>query len=362
MNELHPILCEYDPALVDAHLEPLGTGLINSTYWVRPKNSTHTFVLQRVNSAVFPDPQKIIENHLQLENYLAKQPCNNARPLQIPALVKTRTGASHLWDAQGALWRMSPFIHGTCTFESIDGNKIRAAEAGTMLARFHSAFAQMDPNTLHDTLPGFHSAPEYWRQFQKVRDTSPVALHSEEVQRAIQFIEERHDLISVLEDAKQLGLLPLRVTHGDPKLNNILFAESGEQAQALIDLDTVKPGLIHYDLGDCLRSCCNTAGENATPQSSVEFDLGVAEILLAAYLHKARDFLNPPEWDYFYPAIRLLPLELALRFLTDHLAGDRYFRIDTPGQNLRRAQVQLALVKSIEAQELGICAVIASMR
>ena len=191
MLDLHPILREYDPALSTVPVEPLGTGLINLTYWVRPHNCAQTFVLQRVNADVFPNPEKIIENHQQLENYLSEPTRSSSPSIQIPLLVKTRTGASHLWDAQGALWRMSPFIPGTCTFESIDGHKIRAAQAGTILARFHRTFAEMDPNILHDTLPGFHIAPEYWRQFQTVCATAPLALGSPEVQRAIQFIEQR---------------------------------------------------------------------------------------------------------------------------------------------------------------------------
>jgi Ser/Thr protein kinase RdoA (MazF antagonist) len=148
------------------------------------------------------------------------------------------------------------------------------------------------------------------------------------------------------------------VIHGDPKLNNILFDASSGLAVAMIDLDTVKPGLIHYDLGDCLRSCCNRAGEGGA--ESVEFDVAICREVLAGYFAAAEQFLTEPDIAYLFDAIRLLPFELGLRFLTDHLAGDRYFHVTEPGQNLRRAQVQFRLVASIERQEKAIRSVCGS--
>ena len=166
------------------------------------------------------------------------------------------------------------------------------------------------------------------------------------VERAIQWVEAHRELAPVLEDARRAGQLLVRVIHGDPKLDNLLFDSAGARVLGLIDLDTVQPGLIHYDLGDCVRSCCNTRGEGG---EAPRFDLRLCRALLEGYLPEARNFLHPPEYPHLYNAIRLLPFELGLRFLTDHLEGDLYFKVQAPGQNLQRALAQFRLMDNIEA-------------
>jgi Ser/Thr protein kinase RdoA (MazF antagonist) len=154
----------------------------------------------------------------------------------------------------------------------------------------------------------------------------------------------------VLEAALARGELQHRPIHGDPKINNVMIDETSGKAIGLIDLDTVKPGLIHYDIGDCIRSCCNAAGEETTDLESVGFDLNLCEAMLEGYINVARGFLS--EWDLHYlpDCIRLIPLELGLRFLTDHLEGNVYFKTDRPSHNLQRAAVQFKLVQDIENQ------------
>ena len=164
----------------------------------------------------------------------------------------------------------------------------------------------------------------------------------------------------MLEDARAQGLIDERVIHGDPKLDNILFDASGRRALALIDLDTVQPGLIQQDLGDCLRSCCNRSGESPQDQGRPDFDLGLCAAILDAYGEETRGLLGPGDIEVLYDSIRLLPFELALRFLTDHLEGDRYFRVTHPGQNLEKARTQLDLVADIESKEPAIREIIAN--
>lgn len=156
-----------------------------------------------------------------------------------------------------------------------------------------------------------------------------------------------------------MGLIPERVVHGDPKLDNLLFDAEGRRALAMIDLDTVQPGLTLHDIGDCLRSCCNRRGE-FTSESHVAFDLDVCRPLLRAYADQTRELLVPAELALLFDAIRLIPFELGLRFLTDHLQGNRWFRVSAPGQNLAKARVQFALVTDIERKEGEIRAIIAA--
>ena len=151
----------------------------------------------------------------------------------------------------------------------------------------------------------------------------------------------------------------MRVIHGDPKLDNLLFDQANDRALCLIDLDTVQPGLLHHDIGDCLRSCCNRAGEATDASTPVQFDLDVCSGILAAYGAETHGLLSTPEVDLIYPCIRLIPFELGLRFLTDHLRGDRYFRVMAPGDNLRKALVQFALVADIERKAKSIETIIA---
>ena len=166
----------------------------------------------------------------------------------------------------------------------------------------------------------------------------------------------------VLEEARAQGRLSLRPIHGDPKVNNVLLDTATGQAVALVDLDTVKPGLVHYDIGDCLRSGCNPWGEETEHWEAVRFDPDLGRALLQGYLARARDFLTDHDYHYLFDAIRLIAFELGLRFFTDYLAGNVYFKARRPEHNLARALVQFKLTESIEAQETAIRAFIRDLR
>ncbi|MEK7206864.1 MAG: phosphotransferase, partial [Pseudomonadota bacterium] len=175
----------------------------------------------------------------------------------------------------------------------------------------------------------------------------------------LQFVETRWNLTRVLETARRDGKLAVRVIHGDTKLNNFLFDITSGKAVSLIDLDTVQPGLIHYDIGDCLRSCANPAGESLADIGTVHFDLDISRAILRQYLAETKGFLTQVDYDYIYDAIHLIPFELGLRFLTDYLEGDSYFKTEWRGQNLHRAMVQFRLTESIERNERAIRSLVA---
>ena len=166
----------------------------------------------------------------------------------------------------------------------------------------------------------------------------------------IEFANAREAIVGILEDAKRQGVLTLRVIHGDPKVDNVLFDAVDDRAISLIDLDTVQAGLLHYDIGDCLRSACNAAGESPRSASEARFDLGLCEALLSRYLAETHAFLTPADLRFLPDAIRLIPFELGLRFLADHLNGDVYFKVQWRGHNLLRAETQFRLTESIELQ------------
>jgi Ser/Thr protein kinase RdoA (MazF antagonist) len=322
-------------------IAPLGRGLINDTFLVTTSSSR--WVLQRVNQQVFPEPALITANLLTLNQTVAV--LAHAQ-LQLPKVCLTRTGAPYLQDGRGDFWRAQSFITNTESLETLR-DLDDARQVGFALGHFHRLLSHLEPAQLHDTLPGFHITPTYLQHYRQAAATATVTTHD----YCAAFIAGFAPHAAALETAKHSGLLPLRVIHGDPKLNNFLFDKHTHKVVSLIDLDTVKPGLVHYDIGDCLRSCCHDA-------DSDRFNLEVCAAILEHYLGEAAAFFSAADYAYLYPAIRLIPFELGLRFYTDYLQGNRYFKVSEPAQNLHRAIAQFRLCESIMAQETDLKALI----
>jgi Ser/Thr protein kinase RdoA (MazF antagonist) len=329
------------PAAIDA-VAPLGRGLINDTF--RVDAGGRGYVLQRINAAIFPDPARIMSNLRALDRHARRQA---ALGLRIPALIPTREGDAALTDSLGAVWRLMELIEDAETLSRLESPE-QARAVGALLGRFHSLVQSLSVETLGISLPGFHDTPAYLANFIATLSSVDEGCLGAEAEDCIRFVLARRRLAVRLADAQAQGRIPLRITHGDPKLDNILFGRSAGTACALIDLDTVQPGLILHDVGDCLRSCCNRSGESPDGRTEVAFDLAIAEPILRAYAEETRDWLSEDEIALMAEAIRLMPFELGMRFLTDHLEGNRYFKISEPGENLYKAGVQFALVRDIE--------------
>ncbi len=332
-----------------------GSGNVNDTYLVRiaGDQGIRDFILQRLNPAVFPKPEQIMHNLRVLDNHV--RPKLLADPTlrwELPNIIPSLSGADYCRDENGAVWRTQTFIADTETFDAVKSES-QAEEAGRGLGFFHGLIHDLPAHLLHDTLPGFHVTPRYLAQYAALAAMPPRPDSSPEALFCHRFIGERKETTEVLEAARARGELPPCPIHGDPKLANILFSRDTGEAISLIDLDTVKPGLLHYDIGDCLRSCCNPVGEDA-PLSEVSFNLAYCGAILRGYLPQVAPFFSRFDYQYIYDAVHLITFELGLRFFSDHLAGDVYFRIRRPGQNLHRASVQFALCQSIEEQESKI--------
>ncbi len=336
------------PAPVDS-VEPCGSGLINATFLVTVEDAR--YILQRVNDAVFPEPARIMSNLSVLAGHVA---AHAESGLRIPALIAARDGRSFVRDGQGGFWRLMEFIPNTRGLARID-NLEQAREVGRILGRFHALVSDLPVDRLAVTLPGFHVTPGYLERFEQVL-AARTTVHPATLSQAIACVTVQQAQVDVLEAARQGGYLPVRVIHGDPKLDNILFDRVVGRAVSLIDLDTVQAGLVHYDIGDCLRSCCCCGGGSA----GTRFDLDLCRVILGAYANEIGDLLDMAEIELLFDAIRLIPFELALRFLTDHLEGDHYFRVTERGQNLHKAGIQLALVGDIEGKEREIRAIVAA--
>jgi Ser/Thr protein kinase RdoA (MazF antagonist) len=358
-------------------VEPLGNGNVNATYRVETTAGSR-YVLQRLNTAVFAEPERVMANLQALARHalprLAPVDTAAARPpwqlpLPVPVVAAaTRAEPAYLHRQGGEVWRLLTHIDGAHSVDVLDSAE-QAAEVGRALGRFHALVHDLPPEQLADTLEGFHQTPRYYQEYQKrlrarAAAESPAAPQEwadpQEVW-CLGFIAARERLVPVLEQARAEGRLQLRPIHGDPKVNNVMLCSSSGCAVAMVDLDTVKPGLLHYDIGDALRSGCNPAGEETADLDAVHFDLELAAAMLSGYLGEARWLLSAHDIAHLYDAIRLLPFELGLRFFSDHLAGNTYFKVDHPGHNLQRALVQFRLTASIEAQEQAIRALIAEL-
>jgi hypothetical protein len=345
-------------------VSPLGHGNINSTYLVE-REAEEPFVLQRLNTAVFPQPQRVMHNLLavgqHVEGRLQGEGEGTRGRWVLPRVLKSSSGEP--WLAEGEqFWRAISFVPATTSLDAL-ATPGQAREVGYGLGRFHELVHDLPCEQLADTLEGFHITPGYLAQYEAIcaapsrEQRLPYGERTEQTEQeawAHRFVAQRAAWAGVLERAKASGELPLRPIHGDPKVNNVLLDASSGRAVALVDLDTVKPGLVHYDIGDCLRSGCNPLGEETAALDAVSFDLTLCEALLEGYGEVAHRFLGPADHRYLYDAIRLLSFELGLRFFTDHLAGNVYFHTQRPGHNLDRALVQFRLTESIEAQEQDI--------
>ena len=333
-------------------IDPLGSGNVNDTFLVN--SSAGLSVLQRINTAVFQRPELVMHNLHQLSQHMQRKlqqghPALGSRRWEHPQLICTRQGDQtwHCCEA-GGFWRSLSFIPQADTVDVIAGVQ-QARELGSGLGLFHTLISDLPVDTLADPLEGFHITPHYLEAYHRALASTDHP--SGEAERfCMAFIHGREALVPLLEDAKHRGELPLRPIHGDPKINNVMLDRSSGKAVALIDLDTVKPGLVHYDIGDCLRSCCNPLGEETTDLSGVVFDLPLAEAILEGYLAEAGSLLTAQEVALLPDAARLISFELGLRFFTDHLNGNVYFKARHPEHNLQRALVQFRLTASIEAQ------------
>lgn len=365
------------PGAVQA-IQSYGSGNVNDTYLVTvaptatattstPSQEPPTrFVLQRVNTHVFHQPELILLNMQtflgHMADQMANQPTQSATRWEMPRILSTTAGHLYHLDPEGNFWRAISLIERAKTYPKIR-DAAHAREAGVALGRFHRLLSDLNPAQLHDTLPGFHITPQYLVKYDQVLQ-SAVAHQRIKGESAAQvawgmaFVEERRAWASILEDAYARGELMLRAIHGDPKVDNILIDDESGAAVSIIDLDTVKPGLVHYDIGDCLRSCCNPAGEETVAFDTVIFDTALCQAILAGYLQEAAHFFTKADYTYLYDAIRLITFELGLRFFADYLAGDIYFKVKHPNHNLERALVQFYLVQSIEAQEAIIRTII----
>lgn len=343
-------------------IQAFGSGNINDTFlvsWRSPTDTSFTsFILQRINRHVFREPKLVMQNIRFYGDHVRDrlQKSSLDRRWEVPQILPTQQGQDYWQTEDGEFWRSLSFIANSQSFDAI-ASISQAQEVGYALGTFHDLTSDLDPSRLANTLVGFHITPRYLQQYQEVvaqNQRESKIKPSPEVDYCQKFIRNHEGLAAILEDAKAAKKLPLRVMHGDPKVNNILFDRQTQLAVSVIDLDTVKSGLVHYDIGDCLRSGCNPMGEEVADWQNVKFEVELCQGILQGYLTIARSFFTEYDYAYIYDALRVITFELGLRFFTDYLAGNQYFQVQYPEQNLQRSLIQFRLLESIEEQKVAI--------
>lgn len=336
---------------------PLGDGNINDTYLVTLKSSP-SLVLQRMNSSVFPDPKGVAENTARITRHLQSEISADSEPnaaYRFPESVQTIDQKHWFQDREEEIWRCQAFVENSTSLKRVTAGS-QPYEAGRLLGFFHRTLASFDRRTLHIPLPGFHDLKQYR---QKYIDAVRVQVRtaSAEFDYCRSMVEQRLEIKTLNELAAAAGV-ELRVIHGDPKFDNFLFDAELKRAVSLIDLDTTAPGLTSVDIGDCLRSFCNPGGEKST--KTVSFDIDMCRKLIEGYQSAME--MTPAEGSLIYHGGRLMIYELGLRFFTDYLENDRYFKVADKEENLRRAVVQFNLLESLEAQRSAVEAIVGFYR
>ena len=322
--------------------EPYGCGHINGSYLV-VTTTGRRYILQRINHQTFKDVAGLMENITAITDFLRAKAED---PRSVLTLVKTLSGESYL-RAQAAYWRVLDFTEGSICLQTPETDE-DFYQSAVGFGTFQQMLTDFPAEKLHETIPNFHNTPDRYRIFRETFARDPMH-RAAKVMPEIEFVLAREKEMSILQNALATGELPLRVTHNDTKLNNVLLDAKTRKALCIIDLDTVMPGSSLYDYGDAIRFGAATAAEDEQDLSKMELDLHMFRVFTQGYIH-ACPGLTQKELEYMPLGAKTLTMECGIRFLTDYLDGDNYFSIHRDGQNLDRARTQFKLVEDMEAK------------
>lgn len=326
-------------------------GHINDTHILKFKQSYGTlkkYILQRINTDVFPAVDELMNNIDGITKHISKKVQEEGGDVTREGLRLVPTVDEKLYyrTEEGDCFRAYHFIEGATTYMMVE-NPMDFYKCGKALGKFQSQLSDFPADTVYEIIPDFHNTRKRYNDFLEAVKNDPCD-RVKGVQAEIDFIMTREKETGVLVDLLNEGKLPLRVTHNDTKYNNIMIDDETGDAICVIDLDTVMPGLSLYDYGDSIRSGATTALEDEADLSKVHFDINLFELFTKGFLESCGEALTETEIEYLPFAAKLITLELSMRFLMDHINGDKYFQIHRPNHNLERARNQLKLVSDME--------------
>ncbi|MEI6674059.1 MAG: aminoglycoside phosphotransferase family protein [Verrucomicrobiota bacterium] len=345
--------------------EEIDSGHINATYsgtFRQADGSLRRYIFQSINRKVFKDPYAVMHNVECVTRHINDKVLRVKKDLggQTLNLFPARSGGAWVEDPAGGVWRCYNFIEGCVTYDVVENTR-QAYQAARAFGSFQDLVSDLDATSIRETIPDFHHTRKRFQRLLEVAAADPCGRLAA-VRPEFDFVCQRESLTGMLLAGIAAGAIPLRVTHNDTKINNVMIDAETDEAVCVIDLDTVMPGLALYDFGDLVRSATSPAAEDETDLSKVQMQMPMFEALVEGYLDSASAFINDTEIEHLAFAGKLMTLEVGIRFLTDHIEGDVYFKTHRPNHNLDRCRTQLKLVERIEDRENEMNAFVRKVR
>ena len=330
---------------INADISPYGNGHINDTYMAE---SNPRFIMQKINNNVFKHPDQVMENIVNVTEHLKKKIAENGGDIgrETLSVIKTVDGKNMYQTDDGCFYRMYNFIENAISYDAVE-NPNQLTEAARAFGKFQNMLADFPADKLHETIPNFHDTRKRFDNLKKaIAEDKAGRLAS--VKEEVEFALAREAEVGTIVDAIADGSVPLRVTHNDTKLNNVMLDKDTGEGVCVIDLDTVMPGSLLYDYGDALRFGASTGAEDETDLSKITFSLELFEAFTKGFLNEVGSKLTPRERELLPFGAKIMTFECGIRFLTDYLEGDTYFKIHREHHNLDRCRTQFKLVADIE--------------
>ena len=322
--------------------ERYGQGHINGTFLVKTSEGVD-YILQKINRTVFKDVDALMKNIASVTRYLGKR---DPEPRHTLHLVPTKAGEDYLIDEQDSAWRMYDFVTGSVCLQAAETSE-DFYQSAVAFGTFQRQLAEFPADTLSEVIPHFHDTPDRYRQLREAIEKDACGRKAQ-VEEEIAFALAREEEAASLMNQLKAGVLPLRVTHNDTKLNNVMLDDKERKPLCVIDLDTVMPGLMAFDFSDSIRFGASTAAEDEKDLSKVEMSLDLYEIYVKGFVETCGASMTDAESESLPMGAKLMTLECGVRFLTDYLSGDVYFHINRPEYNLDRCRTQFKLVADME--------------
>ncbi|MBG7628871.1 MAG: aminoglycoside phosphotransferase family protein [Bacteroidetes bacterium] len=346
IDQLKIVFSQFDDSTEVVSYKELASGHINDTYLIETSNKKN-FVLQRINQGVFKDVPGLINNKVAISKHIQEKLSHlpeNERERKVLTFVGTKDGAPFYFDKNGDYWNMMVYITDSITYETIKNEEI-AYEGGKLIGDFLNRTNDFDASQLIEVIPKFHDMSSRFSQFEdslKVASTERLIQSNQSINLVWRLKDEMH----ILQNLKESGAIKLRVTHNDTKISNVLF-DTNKKGLCVIDTDTVMPGIVHYDFGDAIRTICNSAAEDEKNLALVDFNIDYYNAYVKGFLKEMKASLSPIELKYLPLGAKTMIFIMALRFLTDFLNGDIYYKTKYPDHNLDRAKNQFKLIESL---------------
>ncbi len=361
MENIKAILSEFNLTGEIKEVQAITLGLINTTYRVIFEDGGQ-YTLQAINTNVFKEPEKLMENVAGVTDHVrAKLIASGGDPdRETLTVIKTKDGKAIYIDKEGRCWRTYIYIDDARTYDQIEKPELMY-EAGYGFGNFQKMLADYDMDKLHETIPNFHNTKMRFETLFKAVEEDKAG-RAASVQEEIQFFKDHYEDACLFVNMLAAGEIPLRVTHNDTKINNILIDDATDKALCVIDLDTVMPGIAPFDFGDSIRFAGNKAAEDETDLSKVGIDMELYRQYVKGFLDACGKDLTDAEITHLPHGAKIITLETGARFLTDYLDGDVYFKTKREGHNLDRARCQMQHVRSMEENFEEMCRIIEECR